>query len=80
MMKGKIISRIGDEIIVSIPHDSAKTLDLKTAKKSYGKTLSVNNSNVGKVSDIIGRTESPYIVIKLFRGKNPDLVGKFVNI
>ncbi len=79
-MKGKIISRIGNEIIASVPQDSEKTLDLKTARKIYGKTVSVDNSNIGKIFDIIGRTESPYIVIKLFKGKNSDIIGKFVSI
>lgn len=79
-MKCKIISRLGNKIIVSVPRDSAKTLDLKTVKGIYDKTVSVDNSNIGKIFDIIGRTESPYIVIKLFRGKDSNLVGKSVSI
>lgn len=79
-MKCKIISRLGNNIIASVPGDSAKIWDLKTAKKIYGKTVSVDNSNIGKIFDVIGRTESPYIVIKLFKGKNSNLVGKFINI
>ena len=71
-MKGKIISHLGNEIIVSVTEDSAKTMDLKTAKKLYGKTASVDNSNVGKVFDIIGRTESPYVVVKLFKVRNSN--------
>lgn len=79
-MKGRIISRVGNVIIASVSPDPEKPVDLKTARNIYGRIASADSSNIGKVFDVIGRTESPYLVIKLFKGIGSNLAGKSINI
>jgi len=61
---GRIVSKIGNEIVASFP-DSGIPKDLKTACRLYGRKVSLGNSKKGRISDIIGGVESPYLVVKL---------------
>ena len=74
------------------PKDSPEysiATDLKTAKRLYGKTVSIddgkkskNKIKIGKIVDVIGRVNAPYIVIRLFGKGNEidkqEMIGKFV--
>ena len=60
---GKVVSEIGNEVVASFP-DSDVPGDLGSASRLYGKRISLG-SRKGRVSDIIGRVDSPYLVIKL---------------
>ena len=121
MKLGKIISRVGNKIVVklsinsvinsmNLKYPAGTTFDLKTAKRLYGKTVSIDNGRsidkgksnknrdrknrnkekIGRIVDIIGRVDMPYLVINLFnRGgdrerkrkiKNRGMIGKFVSL
>jgi len=59
----KVISEIGNEVVASFP-DSDVSRDLGSASHLYGKRISLG-SRKGRVSDVIGRVDSPYLVIRL---------------
>ncbi|OYT42094.1 MAG: hypothetical protein B6U86_01040 [Candidatus Altiarchaeales archaeon ex4484_43] len=73
---GKITSCVGDMIIV--PSSDSEGISLKSARGLYGKNVSVNKLNIGRISDIIGRVDMPYFVVRLSgKFKNPDaFIGK----
>lgn len=80
---GKITSCIGNEIISTLFTDSKISLDFDTVKDLYGKVAFVDNSAIGRVSDIIGRVDSPYVVIELSKRKKvlpSSLIGKSIRI
>ncbi len=60
---GRVTSEIGNEVIASFP-DSRQPGDLASASRLYGKRISFG-SRKGRISDVIGRIDSPYLVIKL---------------
>lgn len=75
---GKIISCPGNEIVASLCL-SEKSLDLKTAKKLYGKPVFENSksrSAIGRISNVIGRVDEPYLVITQPKGKRISLQYK----
>jgi len=75
---GKIISCPGNEIVASL-RLSEKSLDIKTAKKLYGKPVFKNSksrSAIGKISNVIGRVDEPYLVITQPKGKKISLQYK----
>lgn len=63
---GRIISKLGNEVVASFP-DSGIPKNLKTVAGLYGVRISLGDSGRGKVFDIIGRVENPYLVVKLSR-------------
>ncbi|MBN2251002.1 MAG: hypothetical protein JW724_02890 [Candidatus Altiarchaeota archaeon] len=83
MKIGKIVSATGSEIISSLSL-TKKPLDLKTARKLYGITVSLDESKsskaFGRIANVIGRVDEPYVVISPF-GRKGDLPfsGRLVN-
>jgi len=61
---GRVVSKIGNEVVASFP-DSERPKDLRTAGSLYGKKISLGSSKKGRISDIIGRVDNPYVVVKL---------------
>ncbi|MEA3255237.1 MAG: hypothetical protein U9Q22_05335 [Candidatus Altiarchaeota archaeon] len=81
-MKGKIISCPGNEVVASISF-SGKSLDLKTAKGLCGRPVSLENESavVGRISNVIGRVDKPYLVITKYKKKvSPELINKPIYI
>lgn len=83
MKIGKITSCSGNEIVASIQL-SKKFLDLKTARGLYGRTVSLENSKsstIGRISNVIGRIDEPYLVITLLKGKDisPKSKDRLIN-
>jgi len=73
---GRITSCVGDMIIVS--SSDSEGISLKSARGLYGRSVSVNKLNIGRISDIIGRVDMPYFVVRLSGNfKNPEtFIGK----
>ena len=59
---GKVVSEIGNEVVASY-QDSDVPRDLGSASRLYGKRISLG-SGKGRISDVIGRVDSPYLVIR----------------
>ncbi|MBU4202155.1 MAG: hypothetical protein L6243_01605 [Candidatus Altiarchaeales archaeon] len=59
---GRVVSEIGNEVVASFP-DSDVPRDLGSASHLYGKRISLG-SRKGRIFDVIGRVDSPYLVIK----------------
>ena len=78
---GRIISSVGDELIASM-HLEKKPLDLKAAKSYYNKPVFLEDSRnakpIGRIKNVIGRTDEPLLVISQGRDKKPsaNLVNK----
>ena len=75
MKKGKITSLVGNKIIANVSSSSIGNI--------YGKKASVDGKRIGRVSEIIGRVDSPYAVIKLSPNIKPDsssLIGKEITL
>jgi rRNA processing protein Gar1 len=80
---GKIVSSVGDEIVASMFLEK-KPLDVKTAKSFYNRQVYLEDSrkgrSIGRIKNVIGRTEEPYLIISQGREKqSPDkLSGKII--
>jgi len=75
LKKYRITSIVGDKIVVCVSPSSVEQI--------YGKVVSIGKKRIGKVFDIIGRVDNPYIVIKLFSNMKSDssrLIGKEIII
>lgn len=59
---GKVVSEIGNEVVASFS-DSEIPDDLRAASRLYGKKISLG-SRKGRIFDVIGRVDSPYLVIR----------------
>ena len=86
MKVGKIISTVGDEIIASVQL-TQKPLDLETARKLVGQSVFLqdtpNAKLIGKVTNVIARTDEPFFVVSRHKKKMPaereeDLRDKFI--
>jgi rRNA processing protein Gar1 len=77
----KITSRVGDMLVASST-DLKGVISLKSARELYGKTASACKLRVGRVFDVIGRVDEPYIVIRLSKNiNNPDrFIGETAHI
>lgn len=82
MKIGKITSSSGDDILAAI-HLTKKPLDLHTAKKLCGKPVfledSKNASSIGRIANVIGKTDEPYAVISLDKRKKDNTADKLIN-
>lgn len=85
MKIGKVISRVGDEVVVSM-HITHKPLDLKVARTLIGKTVSLvdecNAKPLGRITNVIGKTDEPYATVSL-NARSPsvkpeNLTGKII--
>ena len=80
---GKITSCVGNMAIASLNLASDASINLNKANRLYKRRVSVNNKRIGRIFDVIGRVERPYLVIRLNRSieKSDSLVGKeiFIN-
>ncbi len=81
LKQGKITSYVGDMAVVS-PADLKCVLSLNLARRLYGKTTSVDKLKMGKIFDIIGRVDRPYLVVRLSKNlSNPEtFIGKTLHI
>jgi rRNA processing protein Gar1 len=79
---GKITSTAGDDIVATI-HLTKKPLDLHTAKKLCGKPVSLEDSRnanmIGRITNVIGKTDEPYAVISLDKRKKNNTPDKVMN-
>lgn len=82
MKIGKITSSSGDDVVASITL-TKKPLDLHVAKKLCGKPVSLEdtrNANIiGRITNVIGKTDEPYAVISLDKRKKNNTVEKVMN-
>lgn len=82
MKIGKISSTAGDEIVASI-HLTKKPLDLFTAKKLCGKPVFLEDSKnatlIGRITNVIGRTDEPYAVIAVDKRKKTKSADKLLD-
>jgi len=79
---GKITSCVGNMAIASLKLTSDTSINLNKAHRLYKRKVSVNNKRIGRILDVIGRIERPYLVIRLNRSieKSDSLVGKKISI
>ncbi|MCX6695615.1 MAG: hypothetical protein NTU61_04905 [Candidatus Altiarchaeota archaeon] len=68
MNSGKIVSKVGDQIVVELAGVGIPGL---------GKRAFCNGKNVGVVFDIIGRVEKPHVVVRT-RNLEANLIGKLI--
>jgi len=83
----KVLFCVGNEVVAKVlpssesPDSEGKTtstISLERARKLYGRRVSTDNQAVGKVFDIIGNADSPYVVIKLTKEIKGSIVNKIV--
>ena len=80
MKLGKVTSCVGDMAVVS-PSDLGSPLAVDLARKLYNKPVNLDKQFVGKVFDVIGRVDSPLIVVRIssrFTDRT-NLIGKIVH-
>lgn len=71
LILGKIISRVGAKFLVKLNPNLRKKTNLKLLKKFLGKRVFISDDDgnrkteIGRVSDVIGRIKSPNLVIAL---------------
>jgi rRNA processing protein Gar1 len=66
---GKITLCVGDMAVIPSPHLKG-ALSLKTARRLYGKTVSVDGLKIGRVFDVIGRVDMPCFIVRLSKDFN----------
>ena len=64
MDSGKVVSKVGDQVVVELPTEKVPKLGMQAF---------CDGSRVGVVFDIIGRVDKPYVVVR-----TRDLEGKFI--
>jgi rRNA processing protein Gar1 len=79
---GKITSVSGDDILATITL-TKKPLDIHSAKKLIGKPVSLEDSRnanmIGRITNVIGKTDEPYAVISLDKRKKNNTADKVMN-
>jgi rRNA processing protein Gar1 len=79
---GKITSSSGDDILATICL-TKKPLDLHTAKKLCGKPVFLEDSkkasSIGRITNVIGKTDEPFAVISLDKRKKDNTAEKVMN-
>ena len=79
---GKITTSSGDDVVAAI-HLTKKPLDLHSAKKLIGKPVSLEDSRnanmIGRVTNVIGRTDEPFAVISLDKRRKNNTADKVMN-
>lgn len=82
MKIGKITSVSGDDILATITL-TKKPLDIHSAKKLIGKPVSLEDSRnanmIGRITNVIGKTDEPYAVISLDKRKKNNTADKVMN-
>jgi rRNA processing protein Gar1 len=65
---GKIVSRVGDQLVVELAGGGVPDM---------GRAVFCGSQRIGSVFDIIGRVESPYVVVRT-RNLSDSQLGKQV--
>lgn len=73
MKLGRIFSRTGNVVLARV--DSEISTDVDLARRIIGKTAYLDNKKAGRIHDIIGKIERPYLVIRIF----PNFKGEVKN-
>jgi rRNA processing protein Gar1 len=81
----KVVFCVGDEVVAKVlPRSESgnsevnNILSLEKARKLYGRRVSTQNQAVGKIADVIGNVESPFVVFKLTKKVQGGIVNKIV--
>lgn len=80
MLKARISSRVGNTIVAGLSQATDKSI---MPQKILGKkaVLSSDNKKIGKVTEIIGRVDAPYLIISLFKkSRSHALIQKEITI
>ena len=69
-MSGRVLSCIGNQAVVDISSSSIPKIS---------SNVSISGKKIGRVFDVIGHVEKPYVVVKLSPKLNQDLTGSTVS-
>jgi rRNA processing protein Gar1 len=69
-MCGRVVSHIGNQVVVEM--SSSQVPDL-------GVVVSAGGKKIGRVFDVIGNVEKPYVIVGLSRNAKQTVVGSQVS-